>query len=932
MAKQPVAVKVFYSGQWNDRTTDTLIGSALGGQDITITRGRANEQEQAPPAGCALSFKGHEFNPNNPTSPLYGLIGRNTPLRVELGTAHVGAGGGSAVDTTSLVAPSVIAPTAAGYLICAWMVPDPAATITQPGGMNTNSQVTGSQATMRIGRQLLSSSGATGTRTATCSVSEDYASASIFINGPTSDPTGVISDVGGGPVTIDGTAGDWWLVVGGFVDLAAADPADELRPPAAPIDTDGGGWIPLADSGSLAVGDAQAEHLRLIMWVKQVKTTNAAHTITLPGTSTVSETLMTVKRLPGAGVGSWSVRFAGEVASWTPKQSLGGPTIPPIRWVEVVAAGITRRLAQGDDPLEPAPQRYAKLNGAIGFWPLDDPDGSKQARAVIGQPMVHVKAPPPLSGRNAPEYGTGQVAPWLPPSIRGVSDDGAIRAPVSGGTSGGWAVDWIYRADRSPGGDEPIAMGVIVYCEGFHVRTAWGSDDIQLGILVLDDNLTLLGSSIVTDDSPVRDGQPHYMRLRAVEAAGTNVDLFFDIDGGANEVSLTVDIGVTTTPPAGAVEIVWNGGTGFTTPAAISQLALWNEQPPDEAEVSRAWLGNADETTDQRIARLADEEDVPLVLVGDPALGSPAGPQHPDGFLAVLAEAAETGQSILGDAREQAAILNRPIESLYNQPAALALDYDQQQVAPPLDPVIDDQATRNDITAKGRTGGEHRATLDAGALSTQPPPDGVGRVATEVTVNVASPSQLGDQTGWRLLLGTIPGTRFPQISVDLDAAPTLADAAGRVDVGDRITVDNLPATISPDLASLLVQGYTEVIGSRRRRITYNCVPYEPYQIGEVAHADYGVLQSDSAVTAEALDTTETGVDIICGAGPDWVHEVDFDIEIAGEKVTVTAVGAMSGTFPNRTCTLTVTRSVNGVVKSHASGATIRFADRAYIGL
>jgi hypothetical protein len=93
-----------------------------------------------------------------------------------------------------------------------------------------------------------------------------------------------------------------------------------------------------------------------------------------------------------------------------------------------------------------------------------------------------------------------------------------------------------------------------------------------------------------------------------------------------------------------------------------------------------------------------------------------------------------------------------------------------------------------------------------------------------------------------------------------------------------------------------------------------------------------MLLSDSAVTAEALDTTETGVDINAGAGPDWVYEADFDIVFGGEKVTVTAVSAMAGTFPNRTCTLTVTRSVNGIVKSHATGAPVSFFHRAHIGL
>lgn len=934
MAKQPVVAKLFYSGAWQDRTTNVRLSDP-----ITITRGRANEQEQAPPAQCSLTFNSHDFNPNNPLSPLYGLIGRNTPLRVELGTAHVGAGGGSAVDTTSLVAPSVVAPTSAGYLLCAWMVPDPAATITQPGTMNTNSQVTGSQATMRIGRQLLSASGATGTRTATSSASEDYASASIFVNGPTSDPTGVVSDVGGGPVSIDGTAGDWWLVVGGFVDLAAASAATELRPPAAPIDSDGGGWIPLADSGSLTVGDAQAQHLRMVMWVKQVKTTSSTHTITLPATSTVSETLMTVKRLPGAGVDPWSIRFEGEVASWSPKQTLGGPNIPPIQRVEVVAAGITRRLGQGADPLDDSVARFARLNGATAYWPLDDPPNTVHAQPAIGPHAMVVDARDVIAATEGdipllPVWATDQLAPWLPTCpqferFRGevapstfVENSPSMSGLVDGAATE-WAVDVMLRG--YPG---LAPFGIVGYGEDRRLLLDSGAPG--------DIDVLLLSSSGIVEDFPdvavpelhAGEGTLRHVRFH-VDSSGGNLRWTVYVDG----VSVATDTAAS--EPPFALQRVGLGGPASPagTKVLVGQVVVWTGAVPSIADTVVAAFGHANETTDQRTVRLCDEDVVALVTVGDPALGSPAGPQHPDGFLAVLQESAETGQAILGDAREQAAVTNRPVESLYNQLPVLELDYDDDGVAPPLEPVIDDQASRNDVTAKGRLIGAERRTLDTGPMSTQPPPDGVGRVATEVTVNVASPSQLGDQAGWRVLLGTIAGTRFPQITVELTTAPAFAEAAGLVDVGDRITVDNLPATISPDLASLLCQGYTEVIGSHTRRITYNCVPYEPYQIGEVTHADYGVLQSDSAILNEDLDTTETGVSILFGAGPDWMDDgVDYDIEIGGERMTVTSVGAISGTFPNRAVGLNVTRSVNGVVKTHPTGIPIRFADRAHIGL
>ena len=83
------------------------------------------------------------------------------------------------------------------------------------------------------------------------------------------------------------------------------------------------------------------------------------------------------------------------------------------------------------------------------------------------------------------------------------------------------------------------------------------------------------------------------------------------------------------------------------------------------------------------------------------------------------------------------------------------------------------------------------------------------------------------------------------------------------------------------------------------------------------------------VTNEALDTTETGVDVTNGdPGHYFTHvDGDFDIVIGGERMTVTAV---SGTGTSQT--LTVARSVNGVTKTHAAGADVELFIPARYGL
>ncbi|MFD0469939.1 hypothetical protein ACFQ0B_17595 [Nonomuraea thailandensis] len=110
-------------------------------------------------------------------------------------------------------------------------------------------------------------------------------------------------------------------------------------------------------------------------------------------------------------------------------------------------------------------------------------------------------------------------------------------------------------------------------------------------------------------------------------------------------------------------------------------------------------------------------------------------------------------------------------------------------------------------------------------------------------------------------------------------------------------------------------------------MTLNCSPESPYQVG--TYDGTARYEPYDTVLNEPLDTTETGVDITTATGPLWsTTSTGYQIIIGGEVMTVTAVGAAAGTVQ----TLTVTRSVNGVVKSHASGAEVRMFQPAIYAL
>lgn len=83
--KQDVALELYYSGAWHDIVTDDKV---FTGKPITIRRGLGDESGGWPrpqQITAQLDNADDQFRTSNPQSPLYGLAGRNTPMRVSVG-------------------------------------------------------------------------------------------------------------------------------------------------------------------------------------------------------------------------------------------------------------------------------------------------------------------------------------------------------------------------------------------------------------------------------------------------------------------------------------------------------------------------------------------------------------------------------------------------------------------------------------------------------------------------------------------------------------------------------------------------------------------------------------------------------------------------------------------------------------------------------
>ncbi|MFI0236320.1 carbohydrate binding domain-containing protein [Streptomyces sp. NPDC016845] len=74
-------VELWYDGDWQNITSHVRHGDR-----IQITRGRRAESGRPEPGSCRLTLSNRDarYSPDNPVSPLYGKIGRNTAIRVQV--------------------------------------------------------------------------------------------------------------------------------------------------------------------------------------------------------------------------------------------------------------------------------------------------------------------------------------------------------------------------------------------------------------------------------------------------------------------------------------------------------------------------------------------------------------------------------------------------------------------------------------------------------------------------------------------------------------------------------------------------------------------------------------------------------------------------------------------------------------------------------
>lgn len=915
-------VELFLNSNWVDVTSDVYARD-----DVVIKRGSADESatSRAEPSSCQLTLNNRagNYSPRNPNSIYFGSIGRNTPLRVTTNkdrdtfTRSVSGGWGS-TETLGL----------------------PWATISEGGTIAAGDfDVTGG-----VGRHIMT---AAGNVRATWLSTSSYGDVDItFTVSLTSAAiAGGYASLGG--VIFRALDADNYTLLFPYIDVATQ------RYFLGVYDQDAGVFTSLnndVDTG-VTFSSGQAVRIRSQMnggvllgklWVASnpepydwqqfgvspfttpggigIRTDiSTGNTNTKPMTFTYDNLVV---RIP---------RFAGEISYWPQRWDTSGNDI----YAPIEAAGIMRRLGQGTAPVQPAMRtEVLNLSGAatpIVYWPCEEGADATQISPLIGtNPMF-------TTGSTKFAEFSGFACSLPLPTLNVGRWQGRVPAYTA---TGFVSIRFLLHVGSSePADDFPIIQlfttgSAPQYEVKYHTGGKLGTEVWSPGGVLYDGGVDNFISSTTTLIDNL------FMVNLFLKQNGSNVD----IDSTALKVGDTFVAGGWSTTLTGrtlgsAISVVvdpyskMNGvSVGHITVRSDSTNNIFDTSFGLNAYGGAFEIGG--ETAVNRMNRLTRAAGLPIMWQGNANLSPWMGPQKPLPLLTLLGEAADVDMGILHENRGSLSMLYRSRHSMYNQAAALTLNYSSGHSSPPLEPVDDDQQTRNDVIPKRTDGGQFELFLSSGALSVVDPwLGGVGTYTDSPTLNVRGDDQLRDIAGWRLLLGTQDRARYPNISIEL-ANPNivsagLENAALSADVGDRIVITNMPAGVLPKTVTQIVRGYTETIGVFSHRIDYVCAPEEPYEVLRADTTGKMTVDSGGASLASSATTTATSLSVATAAGNDlWITgAVSFDIGIDGEQIHVSNISGAAS--PQ---TFTVTRSVNGIIKSHSSGAAITLFRPAVVAL
>lgn len=918
--------EIFVGGAfgWIDATSDVRLSSAHSGGGINITRGRSAEGAQVDPGSCRLVLNNRhgKWSARNPRSPYYGLLGRNTPIRFSLPDLAV---------TPYLE----YASTGTDRMVT---TPD-AAVLDIVGDIDVRVDFSLDRLYLVNEEVGLASKydGSAASRSWTFTIADGkYPTFYWSPDGTLPNRRSIQANAAWTPTTGRVAMRATLTVNNGAAGCTARFyTAPTMAGPFVQLGTDviqAGTTSIFNSTASLEVGSAElggstaagnvVQAVRGRLYKFELRNGIAGSLVANPdftaqpiGTTSFTDAVgrvWTVKQ-PGTRFVDEHYRFSGEVPAWPPRWDLSQND----RWVPMEAAGIFRRLGQGNAPVNSAIYRNLKSRGPVVYMPLEDGTDATIPTSDVGSGAT----------ANDMSFGGGDALAGAKLTAKFNSAASYVTAPVVMGNPTEISTVWYVKLPSAPATDTPVMTLAMVG----GAASQWVINIASAGYSV--NAVTALGTVLASGGWLWGAGNPTTgwvgMRLKLATSGGNvNWELdWFNVGSTATIFNQTGSY-VGALGRASQVTLTPAGVAG----ASISHAAVYGSPFVVDTTYLKTSSGNNAEYAADRMSRLANENGVPFYLVGRIDETVTVGPQRSMTFLELMREAAAADGGILYEARETLGLVYRTRASMYNQtPVSIPFGL----ISEPFDPTDDDQLVKNDVTVTRPGGGSATATLKTGRMSTQLPPNGVGAYQDSVELNVQTDATLPDQAGWRLHLGTVDELRHPKIGINLAASgwstnQALTAQAAAADSGDLLQLTALPDWLPSNTTKALAQGYTEFIDAFDWTIVWNGTPGAAW---DIATAD-GLVQracSTGATLTAGITSSATSLQITSPAGEVWTVDpamFPLDINLGGEQVTLSGI---AGSTSPQTATVTA-RSVNGVIKAHVAGESVDVWSPGIIGL
>lgn len=462
----------------------------------------------------------------------------------------------------------------------------------------------------------------------------------------------------------------------------------------------------------------------------------------------------------------------------------------------------------------------------VAYYTMSEPAGSTRANDTSGNnapPLVAWDYPYFPSGQNAPAFGAAGLSTDDLTAVQFANTASKasqpLRAELAPTTLGG--VGFFLSA---------TGVGSHVVFEDVANVTHGGTGDLQM---TWDDTSGLV--AVPKTGSTV---------TAALAADGAIHHVFLKQDGG--DILLYVD-GVLKSTAAGTLGtlgplIIGEAGAGpaGTNALTIAHFAVFSTAPTADriADMADAGLtGFAGEAAHLRLARYAGYAGIPSAEYSfDAAAVTPMAHIDTTGQtpMELMQKVATTDGGVLYDGAD-GTLTYRARTVRYNSATALTLDVAAGEVEATYQPKLDRSALINKVTATITDG-----TYSVTAQNTTSSDEYGTHSNADLELATTNQDEAHAAAWWRVNTYSEPSVRAPQLGVKLAKLNSARQAAIlALEVGDKITVTNLPSQSDASTKSFFVEGYTETITDSEWLIEFNVSPTTGFEVWEIDHPVYG---------------------------------------------------------------------------------------------